>query len=777
MRGLLVLLVLVCGFGAAPQLQAATLDDQVQATRDDQIRELLSEGVKLYRVGRYDEAAIRMRDALLLDPSNRLIYQFYRAMGDRLLMDMRDRAELEPVMKDILRRARVYQRTLRHDPRYIRLLIEKLRASEKERLAATTELVAIGPIAVPHLVARMSDTRQDDYRVWSRMVLTRMGYRAVLPLVEVLNSDDGRLVASTATILADIGDARALPKLQQLARDPATDTTVAQVVRNAIGTIAATAGVVEMSDPALLYFQEARRYFRDGEQVRDERIANERLVWRWDPGAEPRLQGTVVPGYAWNELVAEELLFDGLRHFRDFAAYHPLLAATLAAQDVEANLRLRLAAERVATDPRPDLSEDALRERVAALEEIVRRVEMVGPVHLYRAVQQAIVSERYDVATYLMQVLQDRWTADARAFLPHKEDGLVAGKPGTVLVAALDHPEKRVRYHAAATLAHLDPTLAFFNAERVIPLLGEAVGEWGMQGVLVVEPDYRHRNTAREQLLEQGLLAFTAGDGFEAQQRLNETPIKDAIVIAGDLTATLRDEHGQIIDVPEQTAAGLVEVLRADPRTERTPIFIALPEDPDLANSIQEAFAGRVDGFLQKPYNGIEMKGMIEAELGDDELPQLNRAEREAISLSACEALGAIDPRATQFDLDAAADALVGTIANRADPIRIAALRALGHTEEAALIDRVTEVYRSQSAVLAGKPAVRAAFLYAIGLLDPTTESAKSILLDALRSDDRNVRTAAAKAIAHGASITDADRYDYQVQQRLDVRAAGAGDN
>ncbi|MDA3959864.1 MAG: HEAT repeat domain-containing protein [Planctomycetota bacterium] len=776
MRGLIVLIVLGLGFTAAPQVHAAALDGNVQATAADQTRELLSEGVKLYRVGRYDESALRLRDALLLEPENRLVYEFYLAMGDVLLMKMMERAELEPVMKDVLRKARVYQSSLRNDPRYIRLLIEKLRASEKERLAATTELVAIGPIAVPHLIERMADTRQDDYRVWSRMVLTRMGYRAVIPLTEALNSTDGRLVASVATILADIGDTRALPKLQQLVTDAETEETVAQVARNAIATIAATAGVVDISDPSLLYFQEAMRYFRDGDQVRDELIANESLIWRWDEDAQPRLVYTRVPRYSWNELIAEELLFDGMRHYRDFVAYHPLLAAVHAAQDVEARLRLRLAKERTDSAARPEETAEALQQRVDALAEMVDRVGMAGPSHLYRAVQQAIVSERYDVASYLMTVLRDRWTADADALLPQKEEGLMAGKAGTVLVAALDHPEKRVRYAAAVTLAYLDPKLEFFNAEKVVPLLSEAVGEWGMQAVLVVEPDYRHRNTAREQLMQQGMLVFTAGDGFEARSRLNETPVKDAIIIAGDLTPSLRDEHGEVIDVPEQTAAGMLEVLRADPRTENTPIFIALPEDAELANQVQTAFDGKVDGFVSKPFNGVEMKGRVEAAIGDAELPQVNREERESISLAACKALGVIDPVRTQYDLTEAAAALTATAENRADEIRIAAMTSLGHTGVASSIDRITEVYRSQAAVLATKPAVRAAFLYAIGLLDPTTESAKDILLAALQAEEREVRLAAAKAIEHGATITDADRYDYQVQQRLDVLGAGAGE-
>jgi len=776
MRGLIVaLLVAMSLVLAAPAWSAQAADGNVEATADDQIRELLSEGVKLYRVGRYDEAALRLKDALLLEPENRLLYEFYLAMGDVLLMGMMERAALEPVMKEILRKARVYQEDLRNDPRFINLLIEKLRASEKERLAATTELVAIGPIAVPHLVAKITDHRQDDYRVWTRMVLTRMGYRAVIPLTEALNGADGRMVATVATILADIGDVRALPKLTQLVNAEDTEDTVRQVCSNAIAAIAARSGMVEVPESRLLFYQEAMRYFKDGDQVRDEVVANESLFWRWQEDAEPQLQHTVVPPYAWNELIAEELLYDGMRHYREFDAYHPLLAAVFAAQDVEVDLRLRLAEEKVDPAQHPWQSVEELQERADALAEMIDRVVLTGPRSLYRAVQQSVVSERYDVSKYLLDALRDRRLADPENMLPQKEVGLDPALPGTVLVAALDHPEKRVRYEAAITLAHLDPQIRFFNAEKVIPLLSEAVGEWGMLATLVIDQDFRHRNMAREALMQQGFLVFTAGDGFDARNRLNESPVKDAIIIAGDLVPALRDNFGNVIDVPEQTALGLVEVFKNDPRTENTPVFIALPEDPELANEIQTAFEGKVEGFVQKPYSGVELKGKIEMALGDAELPQVNREERERISLEASTALGEIHEVKSQFPLADAADALVANIENRADPIRIQVLEALGHTGEARVIDQVTEVYESQASVLVEKPAVRAAFLYAIGLLDPTTDASKAIILDGLQADQLDVRRAAANAVGHGESISNADRFDYLSQQRLDVLGAGAG--
>ncbi len=767
----------------------------------DEAREVLAEGVNLYRAGRAEQAAVKLRDALKLKPDNKLLYEFYLAVGDRLLWEMQEDDRLEDVLKDIRRKAWIYQKQLRRSDEYIGILIAKLEAaSEDERLVATNELVAVGPLAVPHLVAKLGDNRQDDLRINARVVLTKMGYRAVVPLCEALNAKDDRLVGSVATVLADIGDARALPKLLHLQESSASET-VRRVAANTIAAIQRNAGTAQVARPKAgatdaspaagaapvatgerTYFSEALRYFRDGGAVRDEMIANESLMWRWDEQGEgaKKLSYQRVPRYAWNELMAEELLYDGAVNYPEFGGYYPLLAATLAAQDVEATQREALAKERTTPVQHPDEALDAIAERVKDLGEIGHRVLLVGPEHLYRAVQQSIVSERYDVSVYLMRALQDRYLTDADRLLPSKVEGLTSDKPGTVLVAALDHSEKMVRYAAATTLAHIDPTLQFFNAEKVIPNLSDAVGEWGMRVVAVVDQDYRQRNTAREQLQRQGYLVVTCENGFELMQRLEESPIKDAIIIAGDLLPELRDEYGSSIDVPEQRAITLVEKLKKDWRAEKTPIIVSTPENAKLAADIQTALEGKVEAFVAKPFNGTELEGAIENALKSAQLPNVNREQAEDVSRRAALALAAIDPARSQFDLAAAGPALIETIDSRADSLRVESLRALGIAAQApggeaikGQVARVADVYGTQDATLT--PEVRASFVYALGQLDPLNEAAFAILKKAMQNDDASVRAEAHRALGHADQRNDALIRDALIQQRLDQRKSGAG--
>ena len=141
-------------------------------------------------------------------------------------------------------------------------------------------------MAAPFLVEKLGDARAGEFKVFARIVLTRMGYRAVLPLIEALNADDPALQEAIVVILKDIADARALPKLVQLRDDPNTGSSLRMVCEKAVEIIAEARGLTTVPSAAQLYFSEALRYFREGDDVRDEVVSNESLLWRWveDPG-------------------------------------------------------------------------------------------------------------------------------------------------------------------------------------------------------------------------------------------------------------------------------------------------------------------------------------------------------------------------------------------------------------------------------------------------------------------------------------------------------------
>ena len=198
----MLLIAAMCAPAAVAEETPAKADANFPTS--DQARSYFAEGVNQYRAGRIKDAAISFRSALALEPDNKLVYEFYLACGDGLVVHMQDQDVLDDVLKDVLRRARIYQTQLRRDPAYINLLISKLEKSEEERVVATLELAAVGPWAVPHLVFAMSDTPQEERRTYCRVVLTKMGGRAVQPLSVALESADQRQVRSVALVLGDL---------------------------------------------------------------------------------------------------------------------------------------------------------------------------------------------------------------------------------------------------------------------------------------------------------------------------------------------------------------------------------------------------------------------------------------------------------------------------------------------------------------------------------------------------------------------------------------------
>ena len=104
-----------------------------------------------------------------------------------------------------------------------------------------------------------------------------------------------------------------------------------QLAGNAFtGITQRTGNMVSAEDTVLLYFQEALRYFRGASDVRDEMRANESLRWLWtESPSDGGLQLThqLVPTYAWNELVAEELIHDGLAIQPDFDRVFPAVCS------------------------------------------------------------------------------------------------------------------------------------------------------------------------------------------------------------------------------------------------------------------------------------------------------------------------------------------------------------------------------------------------------------------------------------------------------------------
>ncbi len=130
------LVATLIGAGAVIAAEVAAVTPAAVTPVVRQPRDLFAEGVKQYRAGSYGEAQRAFRQALEAEPANdKVVYEFYLAAGDVLVVKMMEQESLRDVLGVVLRRAKNYQTALQADPAYQR------------RLAAMADDAPAGPAA------------------------------------------------------------------------------------------------------------------------------------------------------------------------------------------------------------------------------------------------------------------------------------------------------------------------------------------------------------------------------------------------------------------------------------------------------------------------------------------------------------------------------------------------------------------------------------------------------------------------------------------------------
>jgi len=164
---------------------------------------------------------------------------------------------------------------------------------------------------------------------------------------------------------------------------------------------------------------------------------------------------------------------------------------------------------------------------------------------------------------------------------------------------ALDHA--RIRSASGAiTLAHLDPALQFFNAENVVPSARRAFGEWG-NAVVVVGRSGHASAIPPANTPSAFAISPWRWQRLRLIPRLEESPVQDAIIIAGDPAPRISRRYGGSIYLPDKQKSGTLLENLSDWRRHKDPDLISLPEglhSPPTSNSFF-APAARRDGFIR----------------------------------------------------------------------------------------------------------------------------------------------------------------------------------
>jgi len=256
---------------------------------------LFEEGVTAYRRGDSEAAAEAFKAALASNPSHEDAYRLWERAEQRVLLEMLvERGDLGALAERFLQLAKVGRREVLSDPGGARDVVARLfTGSERERNEALLALQSrYGEWAVPALVAPLGDASDVDRRVRAIQALIRLGDAAVVPLIQVLHSDDELTRMNAATVLGTLRDPRAGAALAWLAQDDPS-TAARDVAAEALGKLGDGLDGLGLGsrDPMALSLGLAERWLA-GDAGLNKPYGAGQVAWHWQDGA---LHGAPIP--------------------------------------------------------------------------------------------------------------------------------------------------------------------------------------------------------------------------------------------------------------------------------------------------------------------------------------------------------------------------------------------------------------------------------------------------------------------------------------------------
>lgn len=583
------------------------------AARPDDLSDAFDQVVEMLQRGRRDEALTAMRKLLAMSPDQKAAYELWSSRQYEQWRDLLvEGGDFELGAKRLIMLATAERAVRRNDPAAIGALVEKATTSEDtvERLKAVRQLSGDhGEYAVPNLLALVAEGGTDDRTLRAMHTLRQMGSGIVVPLLAALDSDNPILRRNVLFVLGGVGnDPRTLGALHHAAaHDP--DPTVQQAAKEALGQSRAGGDAVSN------FLAAGDAYYNKRDTVVSDNDAQD-AVWAWTDG---RLQPKPIPRALYTSEMSKRQYFAALGD----APNSTEALAGLARAYVDLREKLDLL-EKAGVDAG---------EWKATTNEALQAVNVAGVDALDLALQQAVRDADAMTGAGLAQVL-----------------GPLAKVPTPGLQQGLRSPDGAIRSESAVALASVAARTGVPASPEVVAVLGESAGREAVKVVFVVDGDAT-RSAATAAALEKFGAHVTRWDrGLKALPMLRRAPGVDLIVVADQL--------------PDVTTAQVIDEVRGDDRTAKTPILVLTA---DAANT-QSTYQDKIQGTTSGPEDTQAAQAILAAEMTGD------RKRAADLAARSCQALATLALRGN--DLSAALGGLT-TAAGRTDVVALPALRAL----------------------------------------------------------------------------------------------------
>jgi len=422
-------------------------------------------------------------------------------------------------LRDTIQRARISR--ARDDQRITRN-IELLDDGQRPFSNATERLAGAGQYAAPHLLATLQNQSKQDLHPYVMSSMVQIGRPLVYPLSEALPELDPVRMQQVAQVLAQIGYPLPLPYMQQILEREDVDPTAKSAVQRAHDRLVERAKATRGRTAAQLFLRLARDQYdagTEGDELPGYDAANkEGVVWEYHN--EVGLVDVHVPAAIHGDVLAMRSAERALSLKRDFS---PALSVHLMAN-------LRRANNLPEGEQDPSYGSDMQPPEFYAM--------LAGPKRLHDVLAQALLDRDPTLALDAINALAD--TAGTEALVNLE----AARQP---LLDALTYPDRRVRFRAAHALAAARPRGGFPEAQRVVPVLSEAIRQTGEKHALVIAADQQTLNQRMADVSDLGYQVFGGLSLEDARSEIESRPGVDLLVIqkpAEAAASTFRSTEG-----------------------------------------------------------------------------------------------------------------------------------------------------------------------------------------------------------------------------------------
>lgn len=501
----------------------------------EQGRKLWEDYIHYIRIAQMDlaKSAGQAFVALQLSPEQtlRIVDELspYRDYQETLIRAQRMEGEIAQLAQQVENKVRTARLALSREDVRIRDAITSLDDGLRARLNAVERLQKAGEYAAPAMLNVLLSTEAQDRQLQPYVIeaMVEVGRPIVGPLSIALADLPEVAKQQVAEVLGRIGYPQALPYLKAELESEKVQPGSKRVIQVAYDRIVERTGVPPYTDAASLFYLLAEDYYHNRASLMVDPTASEQLLWSYATGSGLTFQP--LPAAIYGDVMA-------MRSARRSLQLNPNLSAALS---------LWLAANFRRENNLPEGQQDP--SYAADMQSPHFYATLAGPRHVHPVLERALGEANAELALDAIGALR---TTAGTSSLVNAEGNI---QP---LIAALTYPDRRVRYEAAFAIASSVPHASFPGAERVVPVLADAIREGARPYAVAIAPSPEDLNTISQLLGPVGQYQMVVGnsiDGVAAQ--ITEAPSINLIVVNAPLgqaqaAVAAARQHYRLASVP-----------------------------------------------------------------------------------------------------------------------------------------------------------------------------------------------------------------------------------